>query len=186
MTIWPKPKSGQNQVNPSILNLVDQVSQTCLQRTTALPAPLKHDDIYGRPDEPAWLQAELDDFQAKMAQGAFEILDRSQVPAGQRLTKMGYAYANKIDPVTRDLVERRARLIGKGYSQIAGSDFTETSCGTMRGSTVRSIFCCAAIDDCEICCGDVAKALGVMSQDMQNEVGFCFGTGPNFAPPASL
>ena len=121
-------------------------------------APKNHRDIHGRPDEEEWKKAEILDFEAKMRNGAFAILDRSKIPAGTKTHKLIYAYVNKCDPITKDLIERRARLVAAGYSLRAGIEYTETACGTMRGSSVRALLCCASIDDDDIFCGDVEKA----------------------------
>ena len=121
-------------------------------------APSAHRDIYGRRDEKEWLEAEIADIKAKMGNGAFEVVRISDVPQGRRLVKSKFAYKYKRDAVTNNISERRARFVGCGYSQAAGYDFDETSCGTLRGASVRSLLCKAAIDDLDIYCGDVVKA----------------------------
>ena len=128
--------------------------------SNALPAPKDHREIAGRPDEAIWRKAELDDFEAKMRNGAFEIMDVCALPPGARPVKSKYAYSNKYDPITKFLMECRARLVGCGYSQVEGVNFTadRTASGTMRGSTVRALMCTAAIDDLDIFTGDVKKA----------------------------
>ena len=131
------------------------------------PPPSKHGDIYGRPDEEEWLKAEIRDLEAKMAQGAFEVVKISSIPAGRKLVKSKYAYVNKFDAVTNELCERRARLVGCGYSQTPDADFDETTCGTMRGTSVRSLFCTAAIDDMDIYLGDVIKAFTQSEMDKE-------------------
>ena len=122
------------------------------------PPPAKHTDIYGRPDEAEWLQAEVDDIVAKMENGAFKIVKKSTIPQGRRLVRSKFAYANKADPVTNDLMERRARFVGCGFSQTPKDDYNETTCGTMRGPTVRALMATAAIDDCDMFVGDIIKA----------------------------
>ena len=121
------------------------------------PPPVKHTDIYGRPDEAEWLQSEVDDIVAKMENGAFVITKKTNIPRGRRLVRSKFAYANKPDPVTNDLMERRARFIACGCSQGPG-DYDETTCGTMRGPSVRALMATAAIDDCDLFLGDVIKA----------------------------
>ena len=123
-----------------------------------MDAPTHHRDILGRPDEDEWLKAELRDFEAKMRNGAFEIMDAAKLPPGAKTHKLKYAYSNKCDPITKDLIERRARLVAQGFTLREGYEYTDTSCGTMRGSSVRCLLCCAAIDDLDIFCGDVEKA----------------------------
>ena len=120
--------------------------------------PLDHRDIHGRPDEEEWKKAEILDFEAKMRNGAFAIMDRSKMPDGFKAHRLKYAYTNKCDPITKDLIERRARLVAAGYTLRAGIEYTDTACGTMRGSSVRALLCCASIDDDDIFCGDVEKA----------------------------
>ena len=124
----------------------------------AMDAPVHHRDIIGRPDEAEWLKAEQLDFAAKMRNGAFEILDVSTIPPGTKTHKLKFAYVNKCDPITKDLIERRARIVAQGFTLREGIEYTEKANGTMRGSSVRSILCCAAIDDDDIFCGDVEKA----------------------------
>jgi transposase InsO family protein len=121
-------------------------------------APKDHRDIHGRPDEEEWKKAEILDFEAKMRNGAFAIMDRSKMPDGFKAHRLKYAYTNKCDPITKDLIERRARLVAAGYTLRAGIEYTDTACGTMRGSSVRALLCCASIDDDDIFCGDVEKA----------------------------
>jgi hypothetical protein len=95
-----------------------------------------------------WRKAEILDFEAKMRNGAFGIMDRSKMPAGFKTHSwLKYTYMNKRDPITKDLIERRARLVAAGYTLRAGIEYTETACGTMRGSSVRALLCCASIDD---------------------------------------
>ncbi len=93
-----------------------------------------------------------------MLNGAFGIMDRSKMAAGFKTHRLKYKYMNKRDPITKDLIERRARLVAAGYTLRAGIEYTETACGTMRGSSVRALLCCASIDDDDIFCGDVEKA----------------------------
>ena len=135
--------------------------------TNAPAPPDKHTDIYGRPDEAEWLQAELIDLKAKMKNGAFKVVDKASIGYGKRIVKSKYAYANKLDPVTNHLTERRARLVGCGYSQIPGTDFDETTCGTMRGTSVRALFSTAAMDDCDLYLGDVIKAFTQAKMDKE-------------------
>ena len=128
--------------------------------SNALPAPKDQREIAGRPDEAVWRKAEMDDFEAKMRNGAFEIKDLCDLPPGIKPVKSKYAYSNKFDPITKFLMERRARLVGCGYSQIEGVNYTadRTASGTMRGSSVRALMSTAAIDDLDISTGDVKKA----------------------------
>ena len=130
-----------------------------------LQPPLSHKAIYGRPDEDEWLKAEVTDVKAKFENNAFEVVPRSQVPVGQQLVKTKFAYANKKDPITDEIIERRARFIACGYSQVEGTDFTEIACGTLRAPTVRSLFCTAAMCDMDIYLGDVIKAFTQSSID---------------------
>jgi hypothetical protein len=104
-------------------------------------APKDHQDILGRPDEEEWRKAEILDFEAKMRNGAFGIMDRSKMPVGFKTHRLKYTYMNKRDPITKDLIERRARLVAAGYTLRAGIEYTETACGTMRGSSVRALLC---------------------------------------------
>ena len=120
--------------------------------------PGKHSEIYGRVDEAEWLAAEISDIEAKMKNGAFKIMNIADTPPGRRLVKSKFAYKYKRDKVTNNIIERRARFVGCGYSQTPEVDFSEISCGTLRGASVRSLLCKAAIDDDDIYCGDVVKA----------------------------
>ncbi len=123
-----------------------------------MDAPVRHRDILGRPDEAEWLKAEQLDFAAKMRNGAFEILDASKIPPGTMTHKLKFAYVNKVDPITKDLIERRARIVAQGFTLREGIEYTEKANGIMRGSSVRALLCCAAIDDDDIFSGDVEKA----------------------------
>jgi len=137
----------------------DLIAADLVTAATDQPStPTSHAAIYGRPDEAEWLEAEIRDIKAKMKNKAFEIVRKADVPAGKKIVKSKFAYKTKFDPITNELNERRARYVACGYSQAPGDDFNETTCGTMRGTSVRALFLTACMDDMDIYLGDVVKA----------------------------
>ena len=62
---------------------------------------------------------------------SFEWLDRSQLPRGRSLVKLVWVYKVKRDGTLK------ARLCVQGCSQVAGVDYDQTHCATMRPSSLR-------------------------------------------------
>ena len=83
-------------------------------------------------DESNWKPAELTEIENHLSNGTWTEIDYSDVPRDRRrLVRMTWVYKTKRSG------KRKARLCVQGCSQVAGVDFDQTFCATMRSSTLR-------------------------------------------------
>jgi len=101
------------------------------------PTPKNHWDAV-KLDELGWTTAESKEFTNHRTNQSWEVIARSELPRGRKLVKMTWVYKVKRDGTLK------ARLCVQGCTQIAGVDYGETFCSTMRGSTLRSVCAAAA------------------------------------------
>ena len=101
------------------------------------PTPKNHWDAV-KLDELGWTTAESKEFTNHRTNQSWEVIARSELPRGRKLVKMTWVYKVKRDGTLK------ARLCVQGCTQIAGVDYSETFCSTMRGSTLRSVCAAAA------------------------------------------
>ena len=101
------------------------------------PTPKNHWDAM-KLDEEGWTAAELKEIQNHRTNESWEVIPRSALPKGRKLVKMTWAYKVKRNGTLK------ARLCVQGCTQVAGIDYNQTFCSTMRGSTLRSVCAAAA------------------------------------------
>eukprot|EP00965_Chrysotila_dentata_P258452 6213222-Pleurochrysis_carterae.AAC.4 len=72
--------------------------------------------------------------------GSWEVIDRSDVPADRNLVRLIWVYKTKRSG------SLKARLCVQGCAQVAGVDYNETFCSTMRATCLRVLAAIAARD----------------------------------------
>ena len=90
-----------------------------------------------------WFEAMLKEITDLLANKTWESVDRSEVPAGRRITKSRWCYDLKY---LRDgTIERfKARFVACGYSQIYGQDYTHSFSATLRATSFRTFLAVCA------------------------------------------
>ena len=90
-----------------------------------------------------WHEAMVKEITDLLKNETWEPVDRSNVPAGKRITSSKWVYDIKY---LRDgTVERfKARFVARGFSQVEGSDFTHTFSATLRATSFRLFLAIAA------------------------------------------
>ena len=100
-------------------------------KATAGGDPRNHREAMAT-DEANWRPAETSELENHRSNGTWTEIDFSEVPADRRrLVRMTWAYKTKRSG------KKKARLCVQGCSQVAGVDFDQTFCATMRSSTLR-------------------------------------------------
>lgn len=105
-------------------------------------------------DLEGWTAAYREDFQAKASNGAFEFVKRRPQMI---VHKLGWAHKLLWND-DNTLAGKRARLVGRGYSQVQGRDYISSYSATPRATAVRifqAAVCSRNLED-EHC--DVVKA----------------------------
>ena len=88
---------------------------------------------------------------------AWEVVDKSSVPPGQRILKSLWAFKRKRTP-SGVVKKYKARLTARGDMQVAGVDFTETYAPVCSWSTVRLMFTLQLVLGLKSASADVACA----------------------------
>jgi hypothetical protein len=86
-----------------------------------------------RDDEAGWSAAEVSEISNHESMGSWDVLDRSDMPSGRNLVKLIWAYKRKRSG------KLKARLCVQGCAQVAGIDYDQTWCGTMRPASLRAL-----------------------------------------------
>ena len=105
-----------------------------------------------------------------MKNGAFEFVEDDGTIPHSQLQKIGWAHKHVWDDENMTLIEKRARLVGRGYRQVAGRDFDPafgTYSATPRQCAVRTFACAVNANDFEDRHVDVKKAF---TQNMLDKV----------------
>ena len=89
-------------------------------------------------DEPGWTAAERKEITNHDTAGSWDYISRDQVPDGRRLVRLIWVYKRKRNG------SLKARLCVQGCAQVAGVDFHQTFCGTLRASSLRLLSSVAA------------------------------------------
>jgi hypothetical protein len=106
------------------------------------------------PDADQWYQAAAAEMQAHLKNGTWELV---KLPAGQNA--IGSKWVFKVKHNADGSVERyKAWLVGQGFSQCPGVDFTETFAPTTKWAALCTIFALAAIEDLKLESVDISNA----------------------------
>ena len=123
-----------------------------------IPIPKSYAEAMRSPHAQQWRDACLEEVQGKMGHNrAWDLIRRSDVPAGRRVLKGKWVFAVKynVDGTVRRF---KARWVGCGYSQREGEDFFETYASTLRAASFRLIIAVAAVFNLSLRHIDVTKA----------------------------
>jgi hypothetical protein len=109
----------------------------------AVPSELQADptslrEAMSRPDWPEWLGAMDEEYASHMKLGTWKLVElpidrRGRAPIGNR-----WIYKTKRD-ARGFVVRRKARIVGFGYAQVFGLDYTDTSSPTLKKESLRLI-----------------------------------------------
>ena len=91
-----------------------------------------------RLDRVGWTKAEDKEIGKHGDNQTYIEMDQSELPAGRRLVKLVWVYKVKRDG------SLKARLCVQGCSQVAGIDYDQTHCSTLRSSSLRMLTAVAA------------------------------------------
>ena len=99
--------------------------------------PSNQRDAYSR-NKAGWQAAERDEIENHLKNGSWEEIHRSKVPKGRRIVRFTWAYKVKRTG------KLKARLCVQGCTQIAGADYNQSFCATMRSTSLRLLSSLAA------------------------------------------
>ena len=129
-----------------------------LDAVGGLPTPpRKTAEFDARPDGAEWWEGAQIEFDAKMANKTFELVER---PKRGNVIKSGIVCSYKYDPITGALRDRNGhyvRWIAKGYSEIFGRDYFETYTATTKACGLRVFGAVVAAHDLDTCHIDDVK-----------------------------
>lgn len=112
----------------------------------APPPPKTVFDAMRRPDWSHWQRAIQDEVQSLSEKGAYRIVPP---PSGRRLTSSRFVFDYKRD-ADGNITRHKARLVVRGFSQVAGIDYGETWAPVPSSATVRTFLAAAAHNDWEL------------------------------------
>lgn len=129
------------------------------------------------PERENWEEAQLDQMTTLWQMGTWTLVDR---PAGSPV--IGCKWANKVKSLPdRNLDKFKARLAGKGFSQIEGIDSNETFAPVAKFTTVRVLLTLAVNEGLEVHHLDVVAAFlnGALQETvyMEQPKGYDDGSG---------
>ena len=91
-----------------------------------------------------WLQAMETEINAIMSKGVLKVIPTSNKPEDKRSLRLMWVYAIKTDDLD-NVVRFRARLVGRGDSQVYGVDFVDSFAPVARLSSFRLLLALSAI-----------------------------------------
>lgn len=109
--------------------------------------PKTYAEAMRRPD--LWRLAMEEELKMMEDRGVFELVQESQVSRDKNIVSCR-CYANKFD-AEGTVTQRKARLVTKGYSQVAGEDFDETYAAVVRLESLRMSMAVAAQEGLRLC-----------------------------------
>jgi Reverse transcriptase (RNA-dependent DNA polymerase) len=99
-----------------------------------------------RADAKLWWEAMVNEIKANVQNGTWQLAD---LPEGKKVLPLKWVYKVKRD-AKGNFEKYKARIVVKGFSQIAGLDFDETFAPVVRIESIRIIFSIAAANDLHI------------------------------------
>ena len=102
--------------------------------------PISFQDALARPDADLWWNAMTAEIKAVIQNKTWVLVE---LPSGKRAIPLKWVFKIKRDAQGK-LDKYKARIVVKGYSQVAGLDFEETFAPVIRIESVRVIFAIAA------------------------------------------
>ena len=128
--------------------------------------PKNQAEAYAR-DEKGWKEAEDKELKNHHSNTSWEYIDRSDVPRGRNLIKLVWVYKVKRDGTLK------ARLCVQGCRQVAGVDYDQTWCGSMRGTSLRLMSQLAANGNMRMRRWDFVAAY-LQGELLEGEVVYCY------------
>ena len=89
-------------------------------------------------DSDGWLSSERKEIENHLQNKTFDIIDRSDLPAGRKLVRWTWVYKWKRDGT------QKSRLCVQGCGMVPGVDYDQTFCATMRSTSLRLLGALAA------------------------------------------
>jgi hypothetical protein len=105
--------------------------------------PVSFQDAKSRPDWSLWWNAMVKEIEAIIQNQTWELTD---LPQGKRVIPLKWVFKIKRD-AQGNFDKYKARIVVRGYSQIAGLDFEETFAPVIRIESVRLLLAIAAAND---------------------------------------
>lgn len=108
------------------------------QNTTSLDekAPSTYKEAMRMPDAPEWKKTLKLEFKSVQNLYSWELV---QLPSDRKFNSTKWVFDIKRDGREK-IVQHKARLVARGFSQIPGADFTEVCSPVSRYTTLRLIF----------------------------------------------
>ena len=117
-------------------------------------------------DRVGWLAAEAKELASHLANASWTLIDRSAMPAGRRLVRLIWVYKVKRSGALK------ARLCVQGCTQVAGVDYDQTFCATMRSGSLRLLCALAARHELDMRRWDFVSAY-LQGELLEDEVVYC-------------
>jgi len=124
--------------------------------------PQSTDEALNGPHGTEWKEAYLKEYRAKVANGTFKLVPR---PANRKVVSTKVAHAHKAEDGA--LLERRARWVGRGFSEIFGKDYDKTYTATPYAISLRTFFVLVCMMDLSTSKADVTKAFTLADIDRE-------------------
>jgi hypothetical protein len=147
--------------------------------------PLTYKAAIGSPDAVDRLAAIQSEYDSLIGRNTWDLVC---LPAGRRTVRRKWVFTTKRN-ADGSIARYKARLCGKGFSQVHGLDFAETFDPTVKFTTLRIIF--SLVAHLRVHCEQTDVDCAFLSADMDEEIymdeveGFC-QRGENGAPLVCL
>ena len=146
----PKPASvGANEVN---------VAQTKYKE------PTTYEEAMAGPDAPLWKAACAEELVSFVKT---ELYDEVEHPRGRKVVDCKWVFKVKRGP-DGEITRYKARLVARGFTQVAGINYTETFAPVAKFTSIRMLLALAARDDLELHQMDVKTAF--LNGDLDEEI----------------
>ena len=124
--------------------------------------PQSTNEALNGPDKEEWKEAFAKEYRAKVANGTFKLVPR---PVNRRVVSTKVALAHKVEDGA--ILERRARWVGRGFSEVFGKDYDKTYTATPYSISLRTFFVLTAMLDLSTSKADVTKAFTLADLDRE-------------------
>ncbi|KAJ3568720.1 hypothetical protein NP233_g5535 [Leucocoprinus birnbaumii] len=128
--------------------------------------PKSIEEALGRPDGDKWKAAIEEELKSLRDRGVYVLVPRSSIPDGRKVMSGKWVLVSKRDEL--GIIARwKARLVARGFEQVFGLDFTDTTSPTTRLESLRILLHLAAINDWDIRQLDIKTAYlyGVLPEE---------------------
>ena len=136
----PVPRIGHALASFGVSKLAGKVGAALVAAAGEEGDPVNRAHAH-RLDHEGWMKSEHDELMNHLTNGSFILIDRDKLPPShskRRLVKFTWAYKVKRSG------KLKARLCVQGCTQVAGIDYDQTFCATMRSGSLRLLSAIAA------------------------------------------